>query len=88
MKYLQSTPFSVGLGSKAYSDGWERTFGKKDEPEPVLGSAKLSYPCHLLSDTWFCLCPHCEVRRREPGAPDECRRFDGCVCACAELPIP
>jgi len=33
VKYLQSQPFTVGGATKSYSDGWERIFGKKDEPE-------------------------------------------------------
>jgi hypothetical protein len=35
MKYLQSTPFSVPVGGKKFSDGWEATFGKKAVPEPA-----------------------------------------------------
>lgn len=44
MKYLQSTPFSVALGSKAFRDNWDQTFGKKEEPEPVCVCS--SYECH------------------------------------------
>jgi hypothetical protein len=42
MQYLQSSPFSVALGSRKYSENYERIFGKKDrdtepaqEPEAV-----------------------------------------------------
>ena len=31
MQYLQSNPFSVALGTKKYSENWDRIFGKKDE---------------------------------------------------------
>jgi hypothetical protein len=34
MQYLQSAPFTVGLGNKRFSEGWDRIFGKKDEVEP------------------------------------------------------
>lgn len=29
MRYLQSTPFSVALGSKSYKDNYDATFGHK-----------------------------------------------------------
>lgn len=32
MKYLESAPFTVPMGGKAYGDGWDRVFGKKPEP--------------------------------------------------------
>jgi hypothetical protein len=36
MQYLQSAPFTVGLGTKKYSEGWDRIFGaKKQEAEVV-----------------------------------------------------
>jgi hypothetical protein len=31
MQYLQSQPFSVGLASKKFSEGWDRTFAKKTD---------------------------------------------------------
>jgi len=38
MRYLKSEPFAAQLGDRnaqhKYRDNWERTFGKKTEPEP------------------------------------------------------
>jgi len=34
MQYLQSAPFTVGLGNRKFSEGWDRIFGKKDVEEP------------------------------------------------------
>ena len=53
MNYLNGS-FSVGGSNEAYRNGWERTFGKKAEPEvevapePKIESAVLHYfdgPC-------------------------------------------
>jgi hypothetical protein len=33
MKYLSSEPFSSGPSNKAYRDGWDRIFGKREEPK-------------------------------------------------------
>lgn len=33
MQYLQSAPFTVGLGTKKFSEGWDRIFGSKTKAE-------------------------------------------------------
>jgi hypothetical protein len=33
MQYLQSQPFSVGLASKKFSEGWDRIFAKKADAD-------------------------------------------------------
>ena len=45
--------FSVAVGGKAYADGWERIFGKKD-PEPEK-PAPPPPDCLECSDTGFVL---------------------------------
>lgn len=42
-KYLEPK-FSVSVGGKAYSDGWERIFGKKNEVKEVKEEKKFSCP--------------------------------------------
>lgn len=46
MQYLQSSPFSVALGSRKYSENYERIFGKKDrdtEPAPAPEAEALEH---------------------------------------------
>lgn len=49
-KYLSSAKFSVGgANSKAYDEGWERIFGKKNaEERPADG------PCPMCGETSPC----------------------------------
>jgi hypothetical protein len=45
MQYLQSQPFSVGLASKKFSEGWDRIFAKKPA-EAAVEPAKKPEPEH------------------------------------------
>jgi hypothetical protein len=44
MQYLQSTPFTVGLGNKKFSSGWDRIWGKKPEVEEACPDTERSRP--------------------------------------------
>jgi hypothetical protein len=33
MQYLQSQPFTVGLGSRKFAEGWDRIFSRKQEAQ-------------------------------------------------------
>jgi hypothetical protein len=50
MQYLQSAPFTVGLGTKKFSEGWDRIFGakKKDGAEEPMPDTERS---QALTDT-------------------------------------
>lgn len=47
MKYLSGEPFSVGGGGKAYEDGWERTFGKKEPAAMIADDQQHMYELGL-----------------------------------------
>ena len=42
MQYLQSQPFTVGLGSRKFAEGWDRIFSRKMEGETEASAAERS----------------------------------------------
>ncbi len=68
MKYLEKEAFSVALGSKAYADNWEATFGPRRE-EPAMNTPCKTSPwtrgeCDLGTT---CCYEHRESERRVPA---------------------
>lgn len=65
MQYLYDVPFSVPLGGRAFGEGWERTFGRKDAKPNVMMSptdirnqqeAERLAPCPCESGRVFAEC--------------------------------
>lgn len=58
MKYLQGS-FTVSMGGTAYADGWERTFGKKDEEPPLEQAVLQEGPEHVCGQSREDVCGLC-----------------------------
>lgn len=46
--------FSVAVGSDAYRENWERTFGKKEEPKPEPKRRETWELCPVCGRGHFC----------------------------------
>lgn len=44
MKYLDGSSFTVHVGGSTYAEGWDRIFGKRDEP-PQDAVVRVTIPC-------------------------------------------
>lgn len=62
-KYLSGEPFSVALGSKAYSDGWDAIQWEKIEDTPV--ALTVARPARRRGGSWNDVCGACK------GYPDQ-----------------